>query len=92
MRSESGEAGSEATLRAHPRSWADDMTVRFSGRGPSGQEITVMAWFRTTEFAEFTGFRQEMLLAILEVIERAGCRVAYPSTTVHLADRREERR
>lgn len=77
-------AGIEAALRAHPRIYPDDMTIRLSAIGPNGMEITVMAWFLTQEFSVFTGFRQEMLLAFLEVVERAGTRIA-PTTTVSIA-------
>ena len=39
-----------------------------------------MAWFRTTDFGEFREIRQEVLLGVMEVVEKAGAelRVPYP--------------
>ena len=80
-------ANIEAALRGHPQIYPDDMTIRLSGLGPTGLELTVMAWFFAPEFAVFTGYRQEMLLRIAEIVEAAGTRIA-PTNTVRIVEPR----
>ncbi|WP_437878921.1 mechanosensitive ion channel family protein [Sorangium sp. So ce513] len=83
--------GCERALRAHPRLWPDDLVVRFVGIGPASFDVEIMAWFQTTDFGEFRGMRQEVLIEFLEVIRAAGTRLAYPTRTVHVAARGGER-
>ena len=44
-----------------------------------------MAWFTTIEWGDFQLIRQEVLLRFMDVVERAGTALAYPTQTVHLA-------
>ena len=76
-------SGIEALLRAHPKVWPD-VIVRFVGFGASSLDLDVWAWFQTTDFAEFRDIRQEVLLGIMEIVERNGCSFAFPTRTVHL--------
>lgn len=76
--------GCRAALKAHPRIFQDVVSVRFARLGDSSLDIEVVAWFLTTDFEEFRGFREEMLLAFLAVVEKAGTSVAFPTRTVHL--------
>lgn len=77
-------AGIERVLRAHPKLWTESLTVRFREFADSSLNIEVMAWFETTDWAEFITIRQEVLLQIMEVVERAGTSFAFPTRTVHL--------
>lgn len=74
----------EAAIRAHPKHWAESVTVRFSGLGASSLNIDVMAWFETADWAEFQGVREELLLQFMELVERAGSAFAFPTQTLHL--------
>lgn len=76
--------GLERVLRQHPKIWPDDVSVRFFRLGESSLDIEVTAYFNA-EWPEFTFIRQEILLAFLEVIEKAGASFAFPTRTVHLA-------
>ena len=78
-------AGCERVLREHPKIWPDVVIVKFSGLASSSLNIDIMAWFLTTDWGEFQGIRQEVLLQFMEVVERAGTAFAFPSTTVYLA-------
>jgi MscS family membrane protein len=80
-------AGIEAALRAHPLLWPDALSVRFNEFRDSSLNVEVMAWFRTTDWNEFTLVRQELFLSFLGVAERAGTSLAFPTRTVHLARR-----
>jgi MscS family membrane protein len=78
-------AGLERVLREHPKIATDAVTVRFKALGPSSLDIEIMAWFATTDFAEFQGIRQEILLRFMAVVEACGSSFAFPTHTVHLA-------
>lgn len=76
----------EALLRAHPKiSSADAPLVRLADLGASALKVEVFASFQTTDWSQFTLIRQEVLLGILESVEKAGARLALPAQTVHLA-------
>jgi MscS family membrane protein len=77
-------AGFERVLRAHPLIWPDAVVVRFREFAASSLDIEVMAWFRTTDWGEFQGIRQEVLLAFMDVVESAGSSFAFPTQTVHM--------
>lgn len=74
----------EAALRAHPKLWPEAVVVRFSDFKDSSLNVEVMAWFQTTDWNEFTGIRQELLLRFMEIVEQAGTSFAFPTRTVHL--------
>ncbi|HKE15947.1 MAG TPA: mechanosensitive ion channel family protein, partial [Kofleriaceae bacterium] len=75
-------AGLERALREHPKVWPDALTVRFTELGEWALHVDVMAWFQT-DWDEFQLIRQEMLLAFLGVVERAGTSFAFPTRTIH---------
>jgi MscS family membrane protein len=68
----------EALLRAHPRVWPEGIAVRFAALGQYSLDVNVNAWFATTDAAEFDAIRQEVLLGVMDAIERAGTRLALP--------------
>ena len=78
-------SGIEALLRSHPRIWPDAVVVRLQALAESSLNVELMAWFQTTDVAEFREIRQEVLLGILEIVERSGSAFAFPTRTVHLA-------
>lgn len=76
--------GIEALLRAHPKIWPDSMTVRFATFGDSSLNVEVMAWFAVKNWDEFAEVREQVLLDVMTVVERAGSGFAFPTRTVHL--------
>jgi MscS family membrane protein len=83
-------AGIERALRAHPRIWPDGVSVRFVAFQDSALAVEVVAWFQTADFAEFTAIRQELFLSFLEIVERAGTSIAFPTRTVRLVAARPD--
>ncbi|BDG04595.1 mechanosensitive ion channel family protein [Anaeromyxobacter oryzae] len=78
-------SGIEAALRGHPKLWARDApSVRFTALNDSTLNVEVVAWFATKDWGEFTGIRQDLFLAFMETVERAGTTFAYPTRTVRL--------
>ena len=61
------------------------MTVRFESFADSSLNIDIMAWFMTSEASEFQAIRQEVLLSFMDVVEKAGTSIAFPTRTIHLA-------
>ncbi|HEY4177793.1 MAG TPA: mechanosensitive ion channel family protein [Kofleriaceae bacterium] len=78
-------AGFEATLRAQPKLWPEDLSVRFKALGASSLDVDVQAWFTTTAISEFTKIREDLLLGFIAVCEQAGAQIAYPTQTLHVA-------
>ena len=75
----------DAHLRAMPKVWPERVRVRFVGLGASSLDIRVQCWFVTGDWDEFLVLRQDALLAIMEIVERAGCAFAFPTQTLHVA-------
>ena len=78
-------ANLERVLREHPDTYKEEIVVRFRQLGASSLDIEVMTWFNGTDFAKFRDWRQEMLIAFIEVVERAGTAFAFPTQTLHVA-------
>jgi MscS family membrane protein len=77
-------AALEAVLRAHPKIWQDNVVVRFARFSDSSLDLEIMAWFQTCDWSEFQTIRQDVLIAFLEAVERAGSSIAFPTRTVHV--------
>lgn len=75
--------GLRVVLRSHPKVHPDP-SVRLIALSESSMDIEVQAWFLTQDFGQFAEIREQTLLSFLEVIERAGTRLAFPSRTVYL--------
>jgi MscS family membrane protein len=74
----------EAQLRAHPLAWQDTVVVALKQLGASSLELEVLAWLKTSDNAAFRAARQDLLLGIMETVERGGSAFAFPTQTVHL--------
>jgi len=74
----------ESALRAHPKIVADGVSVCFEKMTPSSLDIDVGAYFATTDWNEFQGIRQAMLLQFMQIVESAGTAFAFPTRTVQL--------
>jgi MscS family membrane protein len=75
-------------LRAHPKTYQDDLAVRLKALTADSLDIEVAAFFTTTDFNEFAAIRQDMLLAFLSSVEEAGTALAFPTRAVVLEDTR----
>ena len=75
----------EAILRKHPKLWPDATVVRFKELGASSLDVEIQAWFLTTDWSEYQGIRQDVLLEFMAAIERNGSSIAFPSRSVYFA-------
>ncbi len=71
-------------LRKDVRVFPDSIAVRFKALAAHSLDIEVSACMMTADFDVFQDWRQEILLAIMGIIERVGARFAFPTQTVHL--------
>jgi MscS family membrane protein len=71
-------------LLGHPRVDPDPARVRFTGFGDSSLNIEVFAYVMTSEWAEFLGIREDILLRVMEIVEQCGASIAFPSQTLYL--------
>lgn len=75
-----------ALLHAHPRTihTADDpLRVRLTGFGDYALLVDCRAYLNTRSYNEFLALKEDLLLRILALVQRAGTGFAFPSQTVY---------
>lgn len=65
-------------LAERPNVEVGAIPVRFTGVGPYSLDVEVAAYVRTSNYDEFLATQQDLLLAILLAIEKAGTALAVP--------------
>lgn len=61
------------------------LMVSFTTCGPSSLDLFIYCYTRTQSGPVYYRIKQEVLLNILQIIERNGAECAFPTTTVHVA-------
>ncbi|MBT6351941.1 mechanosensitive ion channel family protein [Luminiphilus sp.] len=75
----------EAMLRGHGEiDQSRTLIVNFVSFGSSSLDFFIYTFTRTTDWVTYHGVKQEILLNILEIIERMGADIAFPTRTVLL--------
>jgi MscS family membrane protein len=77
--------GVRQLLGDHPKIEKETVRVRFQRLGNSSLEIEVHAYVLTSDLAEFTSIREELLVGIKEIVASSGTDFAFPSQTLYLA-------
>ena len=77
--------GIDTVLHQHPLIWPDVVVARLANLSAAAIDIEVMCWFQTSDFEVFRSCRQEALLGIVGVVERAGARFAAPPPAISAA-------
>ncbi|MCU1339018.1 MAG: hypothetical protein JWO19_4599 [Bryobacterales bacterium] len=65
-------------LKEHPKVETGNLPVRFVGVGPYSLDVEVVAYVTTSDYDEFLALQQELLLSMLQAVERAGTALAVP--------------
>jgi len=52
--------------------------VRFVGVGPYSLDVEVVAYINTADYDEFLALQQDLLLRMLQAVEKAGTALAVP--------------
>ena len=69
---------------------AEDHRVRFVAFGPSSLDVEIFAYLLAPDYGASLTIREELNLALMEIVAECGTGFAFPSTTVYLARDREE--
>jgi MscS family membrane protein len=65
-------------LDEHPKVEIGDIPVRFIGISDSSLDIEVFAYVLTSNFDEYLGIQQDLLLELMAAVERTGAALAVP--------------
>jgi MscS family membrane protein len=65
-------------LSANPKVETGNLPVRFVGVGPYSLDVEIVAYINTTDYDEFLALQQDLLLRILQAVEKAGTALAVP--------------
>jgi MscS family membrane protein len=76
----------EGWLRAHEGIAQDFMLVKFTDFNDSSLDIFVYCFTVTTDWAAHLSLRQELNLAVMDILEELGLSIAFPTRTVHLVE------
>ena len=75
----------ETMLRAHEEIDTDNfLMVNFNAFAPSSLDFFIYCYTRTKAWAEYHRVKQEVLLRIVDIIDRHGAEIAFPTSTVHV--------
>jgi len=72
-------------LEDDPRVETATARVRFIHLGPSSLDLEVFSYILAPDYLGFLGVQEELLLKLLDIVERAGTSIAFPPQTVYLA-------
>ena len=72
-------------LYEHTKVEHETARIRFAAFDSSALSLEVFSYVLTRDFAEFTAIREDLLLRMLEIVDKAGSGLAFPSSTVYMA-------
>ena len=62
------------------------LIVNFNAFAPSSLDFFIYTFTKTTNWIHFHEVKQNVMLKIIDIIEKEGAECAFPTSTVHLAD------
>ena len=71
-------------LYQHPKVESDTASVRFANFDTSALRLEIFSYVLTRDANEFAAVREDLLLRIMEIVERSGTGLAIPSQTLYL--------
>jgi MscS family membrane protein len=78
-------------LLDHTRVAAETARARFVGFGDSSLNIELFAYVTTKDWLEFLAVREDLMLRVMDLVERSGTAIARPSQTLYLSRDRPSR-
>ncbi len=63
------------------------MIVNFNKFASSSMDFFIYTFTKTTNWIHFHEVKQDVLLKIVDIIEQEGAEIAFPTSTIHLADK-----
>lgn len=74
-----------AMLYAHPKVNPDPARVRFTGLTQDAAQLEIFAYIQAADVNDFMEVQEDLLLRILDIIDKSGTGLALPSQTLYFA-------
>ena len=71
-------------LYQHPKIESETASIRFANVDSSALRLEIFSYVLTRDANEFNAIREDLLLRIMEIVERSGTAFAFPSQTLYL--------
>jgi MscS family membrane protein len=62
------------------------MIVNFNSFAPSSLDFFIYTFTKTTNWVRYHEIKQDVLLQVMQIIEQHGAEIAFPTSTIHLAE------
>jgi MscS family membrane protein len=72
-------------LYEHPKIESDSASIRFVNFDNSALRLEIFSYVRTRDTGEFAAIREDLLLRIMQIVEKSGSGFAFPSQTVYFS-------
>ena len=72
-------------LYEHPKVETDTARIRFASFDSSALSLEIFSYILTRDYAEFTAIREDVLLRILDIVDKSGSGFAFPSQTLYFS-------
>jgi MscS family membrane protein len=72
-------------LYEHPKIESDSAYIRFANFDNSSLRLEIFSYILTQDATEFAAIREDLLLRIMDIVEKSGSGFAFPSQTVYFS-------
>jgi MscS family membrane protein len=72
-------------LYRHPKVESNSASIRFSAFDASALRLEIFSYVLTCDSNEFAAIREDLLLRIMEIVEKSGSGFAFPSQTLYMS-------
>jgi MscS family membrane protein len=72
-------------LYEHPKVESDSAFIRFANFDNSALRVEIFSYVLTCDAVEFAAIREDLLLRIMDIVEKSGSGFAFPSQTVYFS-------
>jgi len=70
-------------LYAHPKVYEEPARIRFIGFGAHSLDIEIFAYLEAKDYNGFLEIREDLMLRMMDVVDRSGTDFAFPSQTIY---------
>jgi MscS family membrane protein len=81
--------GARGLLMAQPQVWPE-VSVALARIGDASFDVEILAWFSTTSWKEYVRIREDILLGLIEVVEKSGAALVGPPAPVAAPPKRPQ--
>lgn len=74
-----------SVLYAHPKVDPEPARVRFAEFGDASLNIEIFSYIFATDYSDYMEIKEDLLLRMMDVVEKSGTGFAFPSQTIYLA-------